>query len=173
MLCRFVLISRESEQSVDVMPAPSFIKLAWLIHSSCYQTYQNTNRPQYALSPANGIRHTARSASRRITTDTQESQAPSNPLDSQNQHTSTTKPQILLPSTSPQDSGPGRGSLFLADIVNVFVSDGQVFEHMQEPTPLMLEEWNEMTLEQKERIYNFMIERWGAVHGQEVVCEAR
>jgi hypothetical protein len=126
-----------------------------------------------APSPGNGSQHTTRSASRRIATNAQTSQAPSNPLDSQKQHTSTTTPQVLLPSTSPQDSGPGRGSLFLADIVNVFVSDGQMFEHMQEPTPAMLEEWNEMTLEQKERIYNFMIERWGAVHGQEVVCEAR
>ncbi|KAL7479904.1 hypothetical protein ACHAW6_005623 [Cyclotella cf. meneghiniana] len=146
---------RLSGEVVEVRPAPSL------------------QSPQYVLSPENGSQHTTRSVSRRITTDTQKSQAPSNPLDSQNKHTTKNKSQILLPSTSPQDSGPGRGSLFLADIVNVFVSDGQVFEHMQQPTPLMLEEWNEMTFEQKERIYNFMIERWGAVHGQEVVCEAR
>jgi hypothetical protein len=44
---------------------------------------------------------------------------------------------------------------------------------MQDPTPEMLAEWDGMDMEAKNRILTFMLGRWGAVHGQEVVCEAR
>lgn len=44
---------------------------------------------------------------------------------------------------------------------------------MSDPTPEMLELWNDMSMENRERICDFMVGRWGAVHGQEVVCEAR
>ena len=44
---------------------------------------------------------------------------------------------------------------------------------MAEPTPEMLLHWEEMSMERRERIYDSIVATWGAVHGQEIVCEAR
>ena len=44
---------------------------------------------------------------------------------------------------------------------------------MVEPTPQMLTHWDEMSMTHRETIVEFMCNRWGAVHGQEIVVEAR
>jgi hypothetical protein len=80
----------------------------------------------------------------------------------------------LRPSTSYEDVGYGRGSFHVADIVsrNIYpeIRNSTV---CAEPTPAILDAWNEMGVHFRERVYDAIVNRYGAVHGQEIVCEAR
>lgn len=117
-----------------------------------------------------------RSQTRRVSQDPSD-ECSTNNISSQieevNDPTSTPAGRRLRPATSSEDAGPGLGSLFLADIVRNSIPGIERLEYMPEPTPEMLDHWNQMSMASKERIYDSMVRRWGAVHGQEIVCEAR
>jgi hypothetical protein len=83
--------------------------------------YHNiTFSPQALPSPALSNRVVTRSQSRRVTLDPQEQTFTTSPLANALNNTPVNKNlQTLRPSTSPDDCGPGQGSLFLADIVRV------------------------------------------------------
>jgi hypothetical protein len=49
----------------------------------------------------------------------------------------------------------------------------EVVQHQQTPTVELLMEWNQLGMDTKEWIYDFVLEKFGSLHGQEVVVEGR
>jgi len=86
--------------------------------------------------------------------------------------TNTTTVKIWRPSTSPTDTGHSNGSMYCADAVR-YVMTREVVQHQQTPTVELLMEWNQLGMDTKEWIYDFVLEKFGSLHGQEVVVEGR
>eukprot|EP01082_Thalassiosira_pseudonana_P005710 g5660.t1 g5660 contig2:1000675-1002217(-) len=80
--------------------------------------------------------------------------------------------KIWRPSTSPTDTGHSNGSMYCADAVR-YVMTREVVQHQQTPTVELLMEWNQLGMDTKEWIYDFVLEKFGSLHGQEVVVEGR
>ena len=145
------------------------------MHIFCtHQLYIPYSPPQQVQQERNE-RPRTRSQTRRITLEQFEQNRTNNEADTKKSMPQAPPPggRRFRPSTSPQDSGPDLGSLFLADIIKNQQPGNVRLNHMADPTPEMLQHWDAMSMEERERIYDFVVNRWGAAHGQEIVCEAR
>ena len=69
---------------------------------------------------------------------------------------------VWRPSMGPDDFGLGRGSVLLADTMRLAL-----------PGLNLMDGWALIPAHAKKTISNMIIERFGALHGQEVVCEGR
>jgi len=121
---------------------------------------------------------TKRSTSRKTITTTTTNNNNDNNNDNNNNNnnksstTNTTTVKIWRPSTSPTDTGHSNGSMYCADAVR-YVMTREVVQHQQTPTVELLMEWNQLGMDTKEWIYDFVLEKFGSLHGQEVVVEGR
>ena len=75
------------------------------------------------------------------------------------------------PSTSMEDSGPGKGSMCCADAVR-YHETGETVK-VVEPSEAWVDAYERMSEERKHYYKDYFEKCHGAVHGQEVVCEGR
>mmetsp|Transcript_10207 Transcript_10207/g.16816 ORF Transcript_10207/g.16816 Transcript_10207/m.16816 type:complete len:289 (+) Transcript_10207:131-997(+) len=75
------------------------------------------------------------------------------------------------PSSSMEDSGPGRGSMCCADAVR-FHETGEQIKNV-EPDLAWVGAWERMPLSKKQYYEDYFLKCHGALHGQTMVCEAR
>ena len=79
---------------------------------------------------------------------------------------------VWQPSTSPEDSGPSRGSLVLAYVLRKKLPRERARRDGSMPNLNGI--WERVvTDEAKEEMRRRIVRKFGVVHGQRVVCEAR
>lgn len=80
-------------------------------------------------------------------------------------------PSNWRPSTSMDDCGPGKGSMCCADAVR-FDETGEMV-NLVEPSEAWVGFYEKMSEKKKQYYKDYFLKSLGALHGQEIVCEAR
>lgn len=76
------------------------------------------------------------------------------------------------PSSSMEDSGPGKASMCCADAVRYHESGGQMVQFV-EPSEAWVEAWERIPESKKQNYMDYFVKSHGALHGQTMICEAR